>query len=53
MAFYRALKHLGVEAQLVLYPREGHLPREESHQVDALKRMLAWFHTHLNGPPAP
>jgi dipeptidyl aminopeptidase/acylaminoacyl peptidase len=47
MALYRALKHFKVEAQLVTYPREGHLPREEMHQVDMLRRMLAWFDAHL------
>jgi dipeptidyl aminopeptidase/acylaminoacyl peptidase len=43
---YRALKHFHVETQLVTYPREQHLPREEMHQID-MKRMLAWFDGHL------
>jgi len=46
-ALYRALKHRGVECELVVYPREGHLPREEAHQIDILRRMLAWFERHL------
>jgi dipeptidyl aminopeptidase/acylaminoacyl peptidase len=46
-ALYRALKHFHVETQLVTYPREGHLPREENHQIDMLRRMLDWFDRHL------
>ncbi|HWW62632.1 MAG TPA: prolyl oligopeptidase family serine peptidase, partial [Thermoanaerobaculia bacterium] len=47
VALYRALKHFHVEAQLVTYPREPHLPREEAHQIDMMRRMLAWFDGHL------
>jgi len=43
MGLYRALKHYGVETELVIYPRESHGPREEKHQVDVLRRMLDWF----------
>jgi dipeptidyl aminopeptidase/acylaminoacyl peptidase len=46
-ALYRALKHFGVETELVIYPGEGHGFRQEKHQVDALARMLAWFDRHL------
>jgi dipeptidyl aminopeptidase/acylaminoacyl peptidase len=44
---YRALKHLGIEAQLVTYPDDTHLPRQEKFQVDVLKRMLDWYDRHL------
>lgn len=47
-ALYRALKRYGVEARLVIYPGEGHLPRQEKHQIDALERMVDWFDHHLN-----
>ena len=47
-ALYRALKRLGVETELVTYPGEAHLPRQESHEVDILKRMLDWFDRHLS-----
>ena len=43
LGFYRALKHYGVPCELVVYPREGHLPREEKHQSDMIARMLAWY----------
>ncbi|HYA96895.1 MAG TPA: S9 family peptidase, partial [Methylomirabilota bacterium] len=37
---YRGLKHYGVEAELVLYPREGHGFVEQKHLVDRLNRIL-------------
>ena len=40
---YRALLHAGVEAQLVLYPREGHAISEYEHQLDHMKRVLDWY----------
>ena len=45
--FYRGLKRYGVEAELVLYPREGHGFREEKHLVDRLTRLLAWYERFL------
>jgi dipeptidyl aminopeptidase/acylaminoacyl peptidase len=47
IGFYRALKRQGVPCQLVVYPREGHLPREEKHQVDMMRRMLDWYDRYL------
>lgn len=44
---YRGLKHYGVEAELVLYPREPHGLREEKHLLDRLNRIVAWFEEHL------
>jgi dipeptidyl aminopeptidase/acylaminoacyl peptidase len=46
-ALYRALKRQGVESELVIYPGEGHLPRQEKHQIDMLERMLDWFDRFL------
>lgn len=46
---YRALKHFGVEAQLVLYPAEGHSPRLGANNVDMFQRILAWYDMHLKG----
>jgi len=45
--FYTALKDLGVETELVIYPRERHNIQERSHQLDVQRRMLAWFDKHL------
>ncbi|HXW93446.1 MAG TPA: S9 family peptidase [Terriglobales bacterium] len=47
-ALYRALKHYGVECELIVYPGEGHLPAQEKHQIDILQRMLDWYDRHLN-----
>jgi dipeptidyl aminopeptidase/acylaminoacyl peptidase len=48
--FHRALRHYGVEHELVVYPREGHYLAERNHQVDALRRTRAWFDRWLGGP---
>jgi dipeptidyl aminopeptidase/acylaminoacyl peptidase len=48
---YRALKHFGVEAQMVLYPGEGHSPRRGSYNIDMFERILAWYDRYLK--PAP
>ena len=44
---YRALKHLGVETEMVLYPGEGHSPRKGSYNVDMFQRILDWYDGHL------
>ena len=44
---YRGLKHYGVKAELVEYPREPHGPREEKHNLDVLNRILAWYQENL------
>ena len=45
--FYRGLKDVGVETELVVYPREGHSLQEYAHQLDVQKRVVAWFDKHL------
>jgi dipeptidyl aminopeptidase/acylaminoacyl peptidase len=45
--FYQALKELGIETQLVIYPREGHPIQEREHQRDMLERILAWYDRYL------
>ncbi|HWA31608.1 MAG TPA: S9 family peptidase [Rhizomicrobium sp.] len=45
--FYRALKHLGVETEMVLYPDEGHSPRKGSYNIDMFQRLLDWYDKHL------
>jgi dipeptidyl aminopeptidase/acylaminoacyl peptidase len=44
---YHGLKHYGVEAELVLYPREPHGFTEEKHLIDRLNRIVAWYEKHL------
>ena len=45
--FWHALRTLGVTTELIVYPGEGHLPRQEKHQIDILQRMLDWFDRYL------
>jgi dipeptidyl aminopeptidase/acylaminoacyl peptidase len=47
---YRALKHLGIETQLVLYPGEGHSPRSGAYNIDMFERILSWYDRFLKGP---
>lgn len=50
--FYYALRFLGREAAMVVYPREPHIFREPEHQIDSLTRELDWFTQHLPAEPA-
>ncbi len=49
--YFRALKHFGKTAELVLFPREPHSPGayEPKHQVEHLQWRLYWFDRYLNG----
>jgi dipeptidyl aminopeptidase/acylaminoacyl peptidase len=44
---YRALKHFGVETEMVLYPGEGHSPLNGSYNVDMFERILNWYDRFL------
>jgi dipeptidyl aminopeptidase/acylaminoacyl peptidase len=44
---YRALKYLGVETQMVLYPGEDHSPKLLSNNLDMFQRILDWYDGHL------
>jgi dipeptidyl aminopeptidase/acylaminoacyl peptidase len=44
---YAALEAAGAEAELVIYPREGHVMVERAHAIDVLHRTQAWFDRHL------
>ena len=44
---YQAVKRLGVDTQLVVYPGEGHGIRKPSFQKDRLERYLAWYGKYL------
>ena len=44
---YQALKSLGVDTQLVIYPGQFHGLTTPSYQRDRLERYLAWFDKHL------
>jgi len=44
---YHAIAATGTEVELVVYPREGHVPIERAHALDAVERTQAWFDRHL------
>lgn len=45
--FYKGLKMLDREAELVRYPREPHIFTEREHQIDMLQRIVDWYDAHL------
>lgn len=55
---YQAMKRLGRETQLVVYPGEFHGIRRPSYQKDRYERYLAWYEKYVKGSgtaatPAP
>ncbi len=46
---YQAMKHLGRETQLVVYPNAHHGIRRHSYQKDLLERFLGWFDKYVKG----
>ncbi len=45
--FYRALNRLGVETEMIVYPRTPHGPREPKFLMDVSPRILEWFEKNL------
>lgn len=45
--FWRALKTLGVQTQLVVYPDEGHRFVQMKHRRDLVRRVVDWFDAYL------
>ena len=41
--FYRALDRLGVDTEMVVYPRTPHGPREPKFLMDVSEKILIWF----------
>src|SRR5712672_2636782 len=50
---YQAMKSLGRETQLVIYPGEYHGFKAPSHLKDRLERYLAWYAHYVKGDPTP
>jgi len=44
---YQALRSLGIDTQLVIYPNENHGITRPSYQRDRLERYLAWYDKYL------
>lgn len=49
MNFFAGLRHLGVEARFVLFPREGHGIREPRHRRTLLTEEMRWLQGHVRG----
>jgi dipeptidyl aminopeptidase/acylaminoacyl peptidase len=49
---YQALRSLGRETQLVIYPGEYHEIRKPSYQRDRLQRYVDWYGRHLKTQPS-
>jgi dipeptidyl aminopeptidase/acylaminoacyl peptidase len=50
---YQAMKSLGRETQLVVYPGEYHEFKAPSHLKDRLERYLAWYAHYIKGDSSP
>ncbi|HKO35306.1 MAG TPA: S9 family peptidase [Pyrinomonadaceae bacterium] len=48
---YQALRSLGVETQLVIYPNEFHGITRPSYIRDRYERYLAWYEKYVKNPP--
>ncbi|MGZ5482712.1 MAG: prolyl oligopeptidase family serine peptidase [Pyrinomonadaceae bacterium] len=49
---YQALRSLGVETQLVIYPNEFHGIQRPSYVRDRYERYLGWYEKYVKNPPA-
>ena len=50
---YQALRSLGVETQLVIYPNEFHGITRPSYVRDRYERYLGWYDKYVKNPQAP
>jgi dipeptidyl aminopeptidase/acylaminoacyl peptidase len=49
---YQALRSLGIDTQLVIYPNENHGIQRPSYIRDRLERYLGWYDKYLKKTPA-
>jgi dipeptidyl aminopeptidase/acylaminoacyl peptidase len=50
---YQALRSLGIETQLIIYPNENHGIQRPSYVRDRYERYLAWYDKYLKKNPPP
>jgi dipeptidyl aminopeptidase/acylaminoacyl peptidase len=50
---YQALKSLGVDTQLIIYPNENHGIQRPSYQRDRYERYVAWYDKYILKKVAP
>jgi dipeptidyl aminopeptidase/acylaminoacyl peptidase len=44
---YQALRSLGIDTQLIIYPNENHGIQRPSYQRDRMERYLAWYDKYV------
>ena len=49
---YQALRSLGIDTQLVVYPNQFHGLSIPSYRKDRLQRYLAWYEKYLKAASA-
>jgi dipeptidyl aminopeptidase/acylaminoacyl peptidase len=50
---YQALRSLGVDTQLIIYPNENHGIQRPSYQRDRMERYLAWYDRYIKKSSGP
>jgi dipeptidyl aminopeptidase/acylaminoacyl peptidase len=50
---YQALRSLGIDTQLIIYPNQFHGITIPSYRVDRMQRYLDWYKKYLNPPSTP
>jgi dipeptidyl aminopeptidase/acylaminoacyl peptidase len=50
---YEAVRSIGVETQLIIYPDQFHGLSVPSYLRDRLQRQIEWYRRHLSEPPRP
>jgi dipeptidyl aminopeptidase/acylaminoacyl peptidase len=50
---YQALRSLGVDTQLIIYPNENHGIQRPSYQRDRMERYLAWYEKYVKKSAGP
>ena len=50
---YQALRSLGIETQLIIYPNENHGIQRPSYQRDRMERYLAWYDKYVKKLASP
>src|SRR5687767_6869836 len=50
---YQALRSLGIDTQLIIYPNENHGIQRPSYQRDRMERYLAWYDKYIKKASGP
>jgi dipeptidyl aminopeptidase/acylaminoacyl peptidase len=50
---YQALRTLGIDTQLIIYPNQNHSIQRPSYQRDRMQRYLAWYEKYIKKGAGP